>query len=369
MKKNTLVIVAGTVAGLIIGFVIGLFVDFPQVDRDEVTGTIRKVENYRNAKATEADIKLQSALVSDTLALKMMQNYVTFHYMDAVKMCGDIDKALAEANAVEAFKTSGKAQIEALANYGRYLSVSRLYFITAMAVCKDPVNADPALIRNSLNQVNNSIAQKNYRNRAVLDFIGQVETFVNVGESGDYPGLMQAHDLMALNLANSAVITGDKIMQKFLGKKVLMTDSKKLSWYDPEQTSKMIHQDAEKLGSLRDAEKLQIVDSEKMGTLDAEKLNFVALDAEKLNEIVLDAEKMGVFVYDAERLGTVLDSEKMGIIRDFEKMGFVGDFEKMGGAQMDAENMGAMYDAEKMNIFMDAQNLGSVRDGEIMGII
>lgn len=368
MKKNTLLLVAGTATGLIIGFLVGLFVDFPKPDQSELSGTIRKVDNYRNAKASEADIQLQNALVSDSVALKMMQNYVTFHYVDAVKMCGDIDQAIAAAKSVEAFKTSAKAEIEALSGYGLYLSSARLYFITAMAVCKDPGNADPALIRNSLNQVTNIIAQKNYRNRSVLNFISQVETFVNAGESGDYPGLMQAHDLLALNLANSSAITGDKIMQKFLGKKALMTDYKKLAWYQPAQTLQKIQQDMEKLSA---------ADAEKLGTLDAEKMGF--LDSEKMSFVVQDAEKMGVAVFDAERLGTILDAEKVGIIADFEKMGFVGDAEKMsgafmdtekmGGAFMDAENMGFLFDAQKMGDFMDAQNLGSVRDMEIMGII
>lgn len=341
MKKSTLVVLGGIVAGLIVGFMIGLFVDFPKIDRGDLSGTIRKVDNYRNAKATEADIQLQNALVSDTVALKMLQNYITFHYLDAIKMAGDIDKAVTEANATEPFKTSGKAQIEGLANYGLYLSSSRLHFLAALATCKDPEHSDPAWMRNSLNQVNNVIAQKNYRNHAVLDFISQAEAFIATDKSGDNQGLRQIHDLLALDMINASVITGDKLMQKFLGKKALMTDVKKLNWYDNAQTMKQVQQDMEKLAA---------GDAEKMGYWDAEKLNTRILDADRMGMGYLDIEKMGIKVFDSEKLGIVWDSEKMS------------------GALLNAEKLGIHFDAEKMNQFMDQQKLGYIVDAEQMGL-
>lgn len=377
-KSNTLIIVAGILVGLAVGFLIGTLVDYPKTDEEKISGTIRKVSNYRNAKATEADIRLQSTLVSDTVTLRMLQNYITFHYLDAIKMAGDIDMATAEANAVEDFKQSGKSQINNLTSYGLYLTSSRLYFLTALAACKDPQNTDPAVVRNTLNQVNNIISQKNYRNRSVLAFIGQVEAFMDSHPSGDFAGLKKAHDLLALNMVHASLVTGDKVMQKVLGKQALMTDFKKLSWYSQEQTMQKVRQDveklgtildAEKLGTIRDAEKLSAMDAEKIGIEipgDAEKIGIVipqdavklgVLDTEKLNGCIVDAEKMGYVLFDSGKLGEiVIDSEKMGTL----------DVEKMGA--LDSEQFG-VYDAEKMGIYIDVQRLGILLDAEHLGPI
>ncbi len=346
------------VLGLAVGFLLGTLVDYPKANQDNMSGTIRKIDNYRNAKATEADIRLQNTLVSDTLTLIILQNYITYHYLDAIKMSGDIDVAVAEANAVEAFKTSGKSQIDALAKYGLYLSASRLYFLTAMAVSKDPKNTEPALVRNALNQVNNIIAQKNYRNRSVLEFIGQVESFLGSSASGDYSGLKKAHDLLAVNMVHASVVTGDKVMQKFLGKQALISGDKKLNWYDPTQTMKQVKQDIEKLGSIADAEKLSALDAEKLNIADAEKLSLgvIVLDAAKLG--ALDAEKLNGCVLDVEKLGYFLFVEQLGKdLLDGEKLGF-----------LDAEKLSA-WDAEKLNTILDAQRLGIIMDAEQMGVI
>lgn len=347
-KSNIFIIVAGILLGLAIGFLIGTLVNFPKADQEEATGTIRKIDNYRNAKATEADIRLQNTLVSDTLTLKILQNYITFHYLDAIKIAGDIDLAVAEANAIEAFKTSGKSQIDGLTKYGLYLSSSRLYFLTALAACEDPKNTDPVLVRNALNQVNNIIAQKNYRNRSVLEFIGQVETFMGSHGSGDYSGLKKAHDLLAVDMVHASLVTGDKVMQKFLGKQALMSDYKKLNWYDQNQTMKQVRQDVEKLGTIADAEKLSAMDAEKIGIVVHDAAKLGVLDAEKLNGCLLDVEKMGIYLF-VEKLGMmIVDSEKMGFF--------------------DTEKMGA-FDSEKLYTILDAQKLGFIVDAEHLGVI
>jgi len=364
MKKNTFMIVAGIVAGLIIGFLVGITVDFPKVDQEELTGTIRKVDNYRNAKASEADIQLQNDLVSDTVTLKMLKTYITYHYLDAIKMAGDIGKAVTQANAVEAFKDKEAKPIESLSSYGTYLASTRGYFLVALVAISDPKGTDPSLIRNSLNQVNNVIAQKNYRSRTVVDFITQAESFLASNKSADFEGLRQAHDLLALDMVNASVVTNDKVMQKFLGKRPLLSDVRKLSRYDHAATMQQVRQDVEQMGYVFESEKLGSWDAEKMGFVgESEKLG--ALDAEKLG--IFDAEKMGFL--DAEKMGViVLDAEKLGFYLDAEKMGEVMDAEKMG-TYMDAEKMGTILDAEKMGQFMDADKLGTILDADKLGSI
>ncbi|MFH0762183.1 MAG: hypothetical protein V2A67_11835 [Bacteroidota bacterium] len=395
-KSSTLMIVAGVLVGLVIGFLVGISVDYPKVEDESLAGTISKVDKYRNAKVSEADIQLQNDLVADTATLKALKQYILYHYLDAIKMAGNIQTAVTQANGIEAFKTKNTRQIEGIAHYGTYLASSRSYFLAALATIQDPKATDPALIRNSLNQVNNLIAQKNYRSRVVVDFIDQSEIFIASNPSGDVEGLKQAHDLLALNMVNASLVTGDKVMQKFLGKKPLFTDFRKLSWYDPVRTMKQVQNDIEQMGVWYETEKLQFIDAEKMGAMDAEKMGAgdaekmgYVHDAEKLGELVCDAGKLGIAnveqlsIFDTEKLGPfiitdvdklgvfIYDAEKMGIYLDAEKMGgFIIDAEKLGIQMMDAEKLGSqMLDAEKMGIFGDAEKMGIYLDAEKMGII
>ena len=390
-------IAAGVVAGLIIGFLVGIAVDYPKVEDEELAGTITKVDKYRNIKVSETDIRLQNDLVSDTASLRVLRNYITYHYLDAIQIAGNISKAVTEANGAEAFKAFGTRQIKELNSYGAYLASTRGYFLAALAAVRDAKNTDPALIRNSLNQINNVIAQKNYRSRVVVDFINQAESFLASNKSGDYEGLRQAHDILAVDMVNASLITGDKVMQKFLGKKPLLTDYRKLRWYDHDATMKQVQHDIEQMGAWSESEKLRIVDAEKLGVLDAEKMGVVIADAEKLGALdaekmgmAADAEKMGYYYLDAQQLGlignieqlAIFDSEKLGpfIITDADKMGeiffdseligfLVADAEKMGEI-MNAEKMGTIIvDAEKMGIILDAEKMGIIRDAEKMGYV
>jgi hypothetical protein len=366
-KSRTLLFVAGIVVALIIGFVVGISVDYPKVDTEEVTGTVRKVDNYRNTKASEADIKLQNDLVSDTATLKILQNYLTFQYVDAVKMAGDIDFAVKEAAAVGAFYNGNKAQVEGLNNYGKFLSSARPDFLLALSAFKDPANTDPALLRNLLNQSNNLIAQKNFRNRSVLDFVDQIDAFLKSDKKADYTGLKRAHDLLTLNEINSSLLINDKVLLKYFNKKALQSDYKSLKWIDHQSMKDAMQQDVENLKSCFDAEKLQIADAEKLGVMDAEKLGTIR-DAEKLG--ALDAEKLGL-VGDAQKLGIVIeDAEKMGVfLYDAEKLGQLLDSSKLGAGVLDTEKMGLIHDSEKLGTVLDSEKLGTFLDSEKLGYV
>ena len=73
MKANSKLMVGfAIVAALIVGFLIGLVVDIPKIDNEQLSGTIGKVTNYRNAKATEADIELKNDLLTNVDLQKSM---------------------------------------------------------------------------------------------------------------------------------------------------------------------------------------------------------------------------------------------------------------------------------------------------------
>jgi len=78
-KSKNLLFVPGIVAALVVGFLVGLTVDFPKADDSAISGTIGKVDHYRNIQASEADIELRNELANDTPKLKQLQNYLNFY--------------------------------------------------------------------------------------------------------------------------------------------------------------------------------------------------------------------------------------------------------------------------------------------------
>lgn len=311
--SGKLLSVFGIIGGLIVGFFIGISVEYPNVDDSMISGTIGKVNNYRKAQGSITEIELKNELASDTLKLKSVQQHLNFQYLTAVKMAGDIQFALTEANAVDAFKTTNQASIASLTDYQKFLSSARTDLLLAIAVCKDPEKTDPAILKDLLNQANNKIAQINFKNRIVLDFIDALASYITVNKSDNIEELKKVHDLLTLNELNSALITHDKLIVKSFDKKQLFTDVEKLNYYfDQQSLNNQIKQDIEKIGSW-DAEKLGVTDAEKLGGNfnDTEKLGSIFNDSEKLGTILNDLEKLGMY-NDAEKLGQKMDSEKMG---------------------------------------------------------
>lgn len=394
MKRTNLLIVFAVILSLIIGFVIGISVDYPSVGENGLSGTIGKVKNYRNTKATEADIELKDELLSDTTLLNSVRNYMTFHYLRAVKLGENIDFAVKEAVATEEFRNQNAGLIAALEDYSKLLSTARKNLLMTTVVCKSAGEASPALLRQSILEANNLIAQIKYGNKTVLGFVNKLDAFIQEKGPGSYPQLNKAHDLLMLNEIGSSLLTRDKALLKFFDKKKLYSRDLKSQGSDIRQTVlrdletlSLQALDQEKLG-IADAEKLGAWDQEKLGLLNAEKLDGIgALDAEKLGVFdseklavieIADSEKLGLFGFlDAEKLGLLvigdaeslgfLDQEKLGlknkeelgVVHDAEKLGVIFDSEKLGGGFWDSEKLGGgFWDSEKLGALLDAEGLG-----------
>lgn len=331
MKKSTnLFITLAAVAGVVVGFLIGIAVNFPKTDQSELAGTIGKVNNYRNTKATEADIELKNDLIADTSLIRSLKNYMNFYYVRAVELKKNIDFAVTTANENEAFKTECRTEITALESYGKFLSTVRKDFLGATLVFQSAEETDPAILRSSIAKANNSIAQMNYRNSAVINFITQLDSFIQEKGTSNYPELNKAHDLLAYNVIGTSILLKDKMLLKFFDKtKFYCEDLKNPS---PMNLKNIIQKDMELLsnslpGDPLDVEKLDAIytDIEKLGqtlSFDAERLGgAIVFDAEKLGgNVYMDAEKLGAGFPDAEKLG-VFDVEKLGTFMDSEKLG------------------------------------------------
>ena len=327
MKNNSkLMFGFAMVAALIVGFIIGLFIEYPKIDNDQLRGTIGRVSNYRNTKATEADIELKNDLLTDTILQKTMSAYMSFYYSKSLEFAKTISFATEQAKAEEAFAAQYATQIEELEQYGAFLENSRQDLLLGTVVSQSVEESSPELLRNAIAQANNIIAQMNHRNSAVIAFIEGLDAYIQKTGSSSNVDLSRAHDLLVYNQITASVATRDKVMMKYFDKKQLFAkdvqstpaDVKGSMIKDLENLSKNF--DAEKLGGIGafDAEKLGLY----IGGFDAEKLAF--WDVEKLGGIIaFDAEKLGVSFFDAEKLGMInLDAEKLGTgFTDAEKLG------------------------------------------------
>ncbi len=363
MKKNSkLLIVAGMVFAMIIGYLIGILVDYPNVDKNSVAGTISKINNYRNSQLAPNEVELKNELVSDTAQLKKMRKFLSFHYYNVLKTQEEIKSALDIVNAESGFKAKNENVIKSLESYNKYLSSARTDLLLALSALTNPKETDPSALRDLINQTNNVIAQCNYRNRGVGEMIDALSEYVKGDKSGKTDELKRIHDILMLNQINVAVLTGNKSNLKDFENKPFLSDSEKLQIFDKESFNRLLINDMEKL-SFMDLEKLGIEDAEKLGTLDKEKLGVT--DAEKIE--AFDKEKLGFIITDAELQASYSDKEDLGIyqdkdnlnliyIHDKEKLGLVNDKEKL--------NHVVIEDAEKFNSFgiYDSEALGSLSD-------
>lgn len=363
MKKNTkLLIVAGMVFAMIIGYLIGTLVDYPDVNKNSVAGTISKINNYRNSQLTPNEVELKNELASDTAKLKQMRSFLSFHYYNVLKTQEEIKAALNIANAESGFKAKNENVIKSLESYNKYLSSARTDLLLALSALTNPKETNPIILRDLINQTNNVIAQCNYRNRGIGEMIDALSEYVKEDKSGKTDELKRIHDILMLNQINVAVLTGNKSDLKDFGNKPFLSDSEKLQIFDKETFNNLIVSDMEKLSCL-DLEKLGIEDAEKLGTLDKEKLG--TLDKEKLG--AFDKEKLGLIFFDAELQAGYSDKEDLGIyndkdnlnliyIHDKEKLGLVNDKEKLNHVVIeDAEKFGSfgMYDSETLGSLSD----------------
>ena len=328
MKKNRKLMMAlAIVAALIVGFFIGLFIEYPNVNNDELSGTIGRVSNYRNAKATEADIELRNDLLTDTIMQKSVSNYMGFYYAKSLEFAKTSAFAVEQAKTDEAFAAQNATQIEALGKYVTFLQTSRKDLLMATLVCQSVEESTPEMLRNAITQANNIIAQMNHRNATVISFIESLDAYILKTGRAANENLNRAHDLLVFNQIGSSLATRDKVMMKYFDKKQLF--AKDIQTTPTDVKGSMI-KDLETLHAINAA-----ADMEKL-MCDKETLGF----GNSFGNGLLDIEKLGGF-YDSEKLG-LHDTEKLGFL-DTEKLGFL-DTEKLAGI--------AAFDSEQLGIIM-----------------
>lgn len=377
MKKNSKLLMAlAIVATFIVGLLLGLFIEYPKVNQDEISGTIGKVSNYRNSKATEADIELQNDLKTDRKMQQSVSTYMTFYYTKSIEFGKTIVFAVEQAKADKAFAEKHVAQIEAVEKYAEFLAATRKDLLMATLVCQSVEASSPEMLRNAIAQANNIIAQMNHRNSTVISFIESLDAYILKTGRAANENLNRAHDLLVYNQIGSSVVTKDKVLMKYFNKKQLFAKETKIT---PVDIKGSMIKDLETLNTVyyTDMEKLGFCDKENLGLKsDTDELGlFMINDNEKLGFVIADMEILGsIIAFDAEKLGAgYTDKEKLGTgFTDTEKLSVnFTDTEKLGMAYQDIEKLG-IFDAEKLGDIelLDVEKLGTrLLDNENLGVI
>ncbi len=342
-SKSKLFYAMAFIATFVVGFLIGLFIEYPNVNEQEISGTIGKVSNYRNAKATEADIELQNDLMTDQKMQQSLSGYMTFYYTKSIEFGKTIAFAVEQAKADEAFAAQHSAQLAVVEKFAEFLGTSRKDLLMAMLVCQSVDEATPEMLRNAIAQANNIIAQMNHRNSTVITFIESLDVYILKTGRAANENLNRAHDLLVFNQIGASAVVKDKVLLAYFDKKQLFAKNTNTT---PTDVKGSMIKDLETLNSIywTDMEKLGFWDNEKLGA---------ACDKETLGVRLMDNEKLGYLVNDMEVLGGIvaLDAERLGAgFTDAEKLSgrpLFFDTEKLGGAFMDSEKLG-LWDNEKL---------------------
>jgi hypothetical protein len=324
-KSQKLLIPIFILVSLILGFIAGIIVDYPKDDNTGLSGTIGKMDNYRNVKITEKDIQLRNDLLNNASFLKGYIQYYSAQYSICVKQCDDIDFAVKAADNTAPYKALFSKVIEDLKQYRLTLEQSREDILLALTSLKDLVKSDENNIAQILNVANVSIAQNKYGENSLFLFVESVEKFVQGNNPSLYTDLIKAHDLFSVTQLTIAIISNDKPMLKAYDKKQLFSSNQELKCFlSQEKLNGIIESDFNDLKSkFSNNEQLKkvIEDAAQIGNIE-KKIGVIIPAFENLRSmIVASADKLGVYVTTEKLGGIVFNSEKLSAILNAEKLG------------------------------------------------
>ena len=314
MKSKTKILVTlGIISSFAIGFIAGVSTDYPKPQSTEgITGTIAKVKKYKNTKATEQDIQLRDQLVQNEEQLAALKSLLTIYYTNAILRSNLIDQVVAESSKNETLNSKLTMNLAELNSYSNFLDNSRADLLVAMDALEKINENNPALVRNSINQAVNIITQVRYRNVAVLDFLDQLNLYIEQNPDTAAQELKDSFNQLALNEFKNAIFTKDA------------KNAKLISAYNIDSETNManINEEAKAMAK-KDMEQLGFTDSEVLGVINA----------------IYDSEKLGLKMIEtlasfrnSENLSHFFDSEKLGAgFSSNASLNFVSDSEALAG--------------------------------------
>jgi hypothetical protein len=341
-RAKNIYMAAAAIAALVIGFVIGISINYPNVNNNEISGTIGKVNKYRDVQMSEADIQLRSYLLNDEQLKQRYEDYYAMHYALAVEQSERIDFAIEAATQNELFAGNNANAIKQLELFRNKLDEARANILLANSAVKSLTPDITGIVMDAINQANITISQIDYNNTAVIEFVEALNNFILDRDGNVSAKLLEAHDLLTMNQLTKALLTNNKPMLKYLDEKSIYTkqedmgavyasteimefmihDTERLNVYLGQETFdllvllnsneslKLMYNDINKLESnLHDTEVLkfgfpsQSNSLQDVSLLNTEKLNMFN-DKDFLNSSINDSEFLkGIIFNNQEQLG------------------------------------------------------------------
>ncbi|MBU2555731.1 MAG: hypothetical protein KKF98_14855 [Bacteroidetes bacterium] len=223
-KKNALKPILFAVLGLVAGILIGMtFNGFPPYD-DELAGSIGKVDDKRNVRITEGDIRLRNDLVEDTIRLLQYQRYLSYIYYKSLKSSTDIERVISlTADNPEFIQSLNQTQT--LDAYLANLNSARADLLTALYALQNPDMDSEVPIIQYLNNALDADSRVQSNETIFLSYIDGIEAWLAAHPGQNHQNLKEAHDLLVFNVLQTALIAQDKPMLKYFDNIKLYCDS------------------------------------------------------------------------------------------------------------------------------------------------
>jgi hypothetical protein len=326
MKKVSLtqtVLVA--VVSLAIGFLIGFVAKNYTPAKENLAGSIGKVDRYRNVKVSEEDLMLRNELVADTIKRMQYEKYLTYYYYQSLQTASDLKLVTEKTASVTEFAAVNEPYLKSLTSYQDFLEKARLDIFSSILLIKTmTVNENIPVIQN-LNQAQNVISRIRTQETLLSNYMESIASFLDANPDKKYDALEDAHDILVNNLVTSAVMTQNKPALKYLDHRKMMNDKEGMKQLAANNNAKgslndQVMSDLQQLNShLMDSDQL------KMNALDSDnQLKAVLLNSQgELQVVVLMDTQLSSFQNDVEQLrGTLCDATLNMVIGSEESLRF-----------------------------------------------
>lgn len=365
MKKNNalkpiLFIVLGLVAGILIGMSIN---GLPPRDSD-LAGSIGKVDNKRNVRITENDILLRNELAEDTAKLVQYQQYLSYIYYKSLKSSTDVERVISLTADNQEFLASLNLS-QTLDDYLTYLNIARADLLKALHAVENPDMATETPIIQYLNDAQNA-ASRIYSNEEIfLTYMDGIEDWLAKYPEKDNKNLKEAHDLLAFNVLQNALIAQDKPLLKYIEDKKMVSNNQSLYNVLNDTIQKndiQAYMEIDNVGITN----FNALSSQKI-LKNMEQMNMVASSlgsAISLLVLLNDAEAINSF----EKLGTgFTDQQKINAINEQQALGAINDQQKLGAGFTDQQKLQAINDQQKLNSYLNQQSLQGIFNQQKLG--
>ena len=316
MKKIT-VVQAGFIAivALAAGLLIGILITGTSPSEDMVAGTFGKAEKFKKVIITDKDIILRNDLAGDTNRLSRYEKYLSYNYYKSLKTSVEFEKVIKMTATEEEFNKTYRCT-NALAGFNTYLTAARRDLIKGIYTLKTVRNGENVAVTDDINNAEKTITRIRYHDQILLDYLSTVETYLADRADQTHQGLKGAYDLLTINLLQTAMITKNKPMLKYLGDKKFYNDNQGMKALLAEvqlrsETNSMVAQDTLEMNGFNEIYFQQIIVS--LDKLDAAfSEGFVLTKSELGNNSMPD---VGEIIKTQDRIvGTFMVTEMQGIV-------------------------------------------------------